>query len=475
MCFNLVDKRWIPVLHRDGRYERVGIQQALTESGHIRQIAASNPLDNVASLRFLQAVLLWSKGDLTDEDRALLNDDADGIPESWLKNLNEHKAKFNLLGDGERFYQDASLKDKDARPIADLLVEFPGADSVNHMRHVVHDGSYGFCPACCALGVLRLSVWAPANRFYPASVNPGSAAYAIIQKSNLLLMLVANLPESPSQVGQAPWSSNAAPDSPDTVARLAWRPRKLWLNVASKQDACANCGRSDTLVESLCNEGGWSTPMMDRSKKKFWDCDPHLLKEGEPISLPGLVANVAAHSSRFWREALRLRHLGTDRVAAIGPVVNKFVFHDATSVNLPNAAVPARVELSKDCSDNLRVLLKKVTPNSERQHPEIKAGLVRLTPDTESRIRATLNETDATVDDGKLLRETYQPAVQQVVASTTPGSPLRRRAAMINAQASLDKKIADLVRKANGASAEVEGDSPTKTKRRRKKTKGAKP
>jgi hypothetical protein len=80
MCFNLVDEQWIPVLRRDGRYERVGIQRALTESGHIRQIAASNPLDNVALLRFLLAVLLWCKGDLTDEDRALLNDDADGIP-----------------------------------------------------------------------------------------------------------------------------------------------------------------------------------------------------------------------------------------------------------------------------------------------------------------------------------------------------------------------------------------------------------
>jgi len=61
--FNLIDAPWIPILRRDGMVQRVGIRKALTEAGSIRQIAASNPMDNVALLRFLLAVLYWCKGD----------------------------------------------------------------------------------------------------------------------------------------------------------------------------------------------------------------------------------------------------------------------------------------------------------------------------------------------------------------------------------------------------------------------------
>jgi len=54
--FNLVTEPWVPVLWSNGQFERIGILQALTEAGRIRQIAASNPMDNVALLRSLLAV-----------------------------------------------------------------------------------------------------------------------------------------------------------------------------------------------------------------------------------------------------------------------------------------------------------------------------------------------------------------------------------------------------------------------------------
>jgi hypothetical protein len=549
MVFNLTTERWIPVLRANGRFERVGIRAALLEAGNIRQIAASNPMDNVALLRFLLAVLMWCKDDAKCAF-ATLSDRSMGIPENWLVKLGGHKAAFNLLGDGDRFYQNASLKDKEARPIADLLVEFPGADSVNHMRHVVH-GSYGFCPACCALGILRLSVWAPANRHYPASINPGTAAYAITEMKNLLLTLVANMPEATAQASQAPWLSNTSPDSPGAVANLTWRPRKLWLNVASVHGSCANCGLSGVLVASLCNEGGWPTPTTDGQKfaeaveaefkklgynakgkdqasisvkkivrsaplirmcrmgelqkaydaskaplaaapqtpetdeygiarmfheliakgddkaiksltlkatadeqnrlgdgnsktKKFWDDDPHLLRDGETISLPGLSSDVAAHSSKFWRDALRLRGAQTGKVVAIGPVVNKFTFQDAICVGLPNTTSQKRAKLSADCGDTLRNLLKRITPNPDRQHPEINSALVLLTPDTEAQILVMLNEPGATTDDTTTLHEIYEPLVEQIVASTVRGSPLRRREASKRARRELNSTLRKL-------------------------------
>ncbi|WP_428939784.1 type I-E CRISPR-associated protein Cse1/CasA [Fontivita pretiosa] len=461
--FNLVKDEWIPVLYCDGRFARVGMRTALSEAGKIRQIAASNPMDNVALLRFLLAVLLWCKGDLRDEDHKRL-EGGDGIPDEWLKELDTHKEKFNLLGEGERFYQDRSLKGKEPRPVADLLVEFPGEDSVNHMRHVVH-GTYGFCPACCALGILRLSVWAPANKYYPASVNPASAAYAVVQERNLLLTVLANLPAPPAQPEQAPWLIADPPASPGAVANLAWRPRKLWLDVAPDPGPCANCGVASVLVSGVCTERGWPTPTTAGRVKKYWADDPHLLKDGEPISLPGLGASAAAHASALWRHGLRLRGAAAGKVIAIGPVVNKFSFQDATSVYVPNACAQARATLTDDCRNKLRDLRKQITPNPDRQHPEIQVALILMTPDMESRILAALKNPNPTTDDGTFLTETYQPLVDQVVASTVCGSPLRRRAAMSAGQALLDKTIRQLVDKANPSSTPAGGTAPAKPER----------
>lgn len=568
MGYNLLGEPWIPVLYSDGRYERVGIVRALQDAGRIREIAASNPMDRVAVLRFLIAVLLWCKEDAKTA-LAALSEGSIGVPRVWLGKLTDHKTAFNLLGDEARFYQDASLKGSEPRPIADLLVEFPGADSVNHMRHIVH-GSYGFCPACCTMGILRLSVWAPANRYYPASVNPGSAAYAITECRSLLLTLGANLPEATGQASQAPWLADAPPDSPDAVAHLAWRPRKLWLNTAGEQGSCASCGVSGVLVESLSNEGGWPTPTTDGQKfakaveaefkalgyntkgkdeanktvkkavknaaliracrmdrlreacnassppcatgapspetdehaiarvfhalissgdtkaikaltgnangaeqsqlsegdtktKKFWVADPHLLREGEAISLPGLGADVAAHASRFWRDALRLRGERTGKVVAIGPVVNKFTFQDATSVPVPHTATMERAELTKACAEILRGtegkegpneddeaklrrrgVLRTVTPNPDRGHPEIRAALVLLTPDAEGRVRDQVGASDPAKDDAQFLRGVFEPLVDHVVASTARGSPLSRRAASTHARALLSERIRKL-------------------------------
>ncbi|MCZ7649507.1 MAG: type I-E CRISPR-associated protein Cse1/CasA [Planctomycetota bacterium] len=571
--YNLIDEPWIPVLWRDGHAERVGIGSALTNAGKIRQIAASNPMDNVSLLRFLLAVQQWCKPDTKTELEKPANTGLQGIPQDWLGNLSLHKDAFALLGDGQRFYQDISLQNKERRPIADLFVEFPGADSVNHMRHVVHDGSYGFCPACCALGILRFSVWASANRFYPASVNPGSAAYAMIEEKNLLQTLRANLPrtQAASAPPQAPWLLTAPPTAPDDVARLAWRPRKLWLNVGDRPGSCAYCGSNGLLIESLQNEGGWSTPATDgqqlgkdvlaefqkiniayKSKKsaerkladkvvkvaqlirkcrmaalgaadsqatgapnpetdeqkiarvfhqlfaagdqesikelikkvakeeaphlsesdmqvkKFWDEDPHLLKDAEALGLPDLNADAGIQASRFWRDALRLRGQRQGKVTAIGPVVNKFTFQDATSVSVPDEATNQRVERSANIRNGLSGLVKYTTPNRDRQHPEIHAATVLATPDAETRVQATLISKS---DDEVLLCEIYEPVVGQIVGSTAKGSPLRRRAAKQHALALLSKNINEIVDKANQPAGAAEGDAqekPAKTKRGRK-------
>jgi len=84
--YNLLEEAWIPVLWADGKYSRVGIQEALAQAGRIRQVAASNPMDQVAILRFLLALVYWCKGSPPDERSAT---SGESLPASWFSKLGE--------------------------------------------------------------------------------------------------------------------------------------------------------------------------------------------------------------------------------------------------------------------------------------------------------------------------------------------------------------------------------------------------
>ena len=86
MTFNLLTEPWIPMLWCNGRAERVGIREALTRAGEIRQVASSNPLDNVALVPLLLAVLQWCKSTFGGTEHSQLHS-APGVPERWLEKL----------------------------------------------------------------------------------------------------------------------------------------------------------------------------------------------------------------------------------------------------------------------------------------------------------------------------------------------------------------------------------------------------
>ena len=101
MNFNLLDEKWIPVLQHDGRWDRVSIRTALIQAARIRQIAASNPMDHVALLRFLLAVLYWCRGNPpTDRDG---NKD-DPFPPTGSRNSKPTGIASTFLEKDKRFY-----------------------------------------------------------------------------------------------------------------------------------------------------------------------------------------------------------------------------------------------------------------------------------------------------------------------------------------------------------------------------------
>jgi hypothetical protein len=95
VSYNLLEEKWIPVLYCDGNWDRIGIRKALEDACRIRQIAASNPMDRVAILRFLLALLYWCKGNPPDNLEAT---SGDSFPADCFSKLDDNKDCFNLLG-----------------------------------------------------------------------------------------------------------------------------------------------------------------------------------------------------------------------------------------------------------------------------------------------------------------------------------------------------------------------------------------
>ena len=84
----------------NGKFARLGIKEAFIQAHRIRQIATSSPLDRLAILRFLLALLYWCRGNPPDQVTDPL---PNSFPENWFSKLHTSLASFNLLGDEKRF------------------------------------------------------------------------------------------------------------------------------------------------------------------------------------------------------------------------------------------------------------------------------------------------------------------------------------------------------------------------------------
>jgi hypothetical protein len=459
VTYNLLEKEWIPVLWSDGEFRRVGIKDALTQAGGIRQIAASNPMDNVALLRFLLAVLQWCKPDVSKEEIAQLlrSETAKGVPDAWLGKLDDNKARFDLLGDAAGFYQDpealgeveqrtrnakrADAQETGLRPATDLMQELPSGTNIAHFRHT-RDDRDALCPACCAVGLVRLSAFASASAHgakqqKPAGINGATPVYGIPMGACLLDTLRINLPlRVPS--GDSPWWEDPSrPAKADLIGALrafTWQPRRVWLErpkAGHDKGVCSACGECYELVRRIVFLPGWKRPF----DEKPWPYDPHLLtvctsarrQSKQPkvdlVKFPSASrpANARAESwrrlhaeswRRLYRGAIQRGASSEDRAAVLaiacsGTAANQAVYKDAISdrcrlptcgANGEQAGATALREL-----DNLDVLdprwilssalqrdaskSPKALPRNANNRPEIKAALADTAVGTEHALR----------------------------------------------------------------------------------------
>jgi len=438
MCFNLLDKPWIPVLRRNGAPDRVGMRRVLAEAAEIRGVHAAGPLDTVALYRFLLAVLQWCKPGPSPRELGTVRE-AEGFPASWLKALKEHRNRFALLGQKYGFYQDPGASHRASRPATDLLQELPSGTNVAHFRHS-RDARDGLCPACCALGVIRLSAFAthsahpPYPGGKPSGINGGTPVYALPLGQTLLQTLLLNWPMPTRNEDRPAWVSDEALDA-DKIGCLAaftWRPRRVWLE-RPKADAaterCAHCASEDRLIHRVAFLPGWKRPF----GKNSWPEDPHLLlhieepksarakTKAQPISLPR-PSNPLDWHARSWRRVYRalLQPFVTDlvkeplaqhthlrncvakahashavTVACFGPAANQALYQDAALLEWP---VPVAGLTDKRAQEAIRELdwlngvhlpgvLRTALPRNAGKRPEIRAALAAATVQAENRLR----------------------------------------------------------------------------------------
>ncbi len=290
-AFNLLDAPWLPVLFTDGTCRRLGIIETLTSAHRIRDIATSSPLDRVSILRFLLALLYWSRGGPPALQPGTLES-------RWFDKLREHEDRFALLGDETRFYQTRTSR---LRPVTDLIHEIPTANNFAHFMHVV-DGQVGLCLACCAMGLLRLPLFAVSGTGgVLAGINGVPPFYVLVEGPSLLATLHLNWKPC-EDLGNPSWEKPLygcqTGERVPLLEGLTALARRVWLGAPVENDmVCVRCGTNELPVLAECGFEG-----ADRYAAGGW-IDPHVLysrDKGKAIRPPNPLPSGKFVSSRPW-------------------------------------------------------------------------------------------------------------------------------------------------------------------------------
>ncbi len=431
MTYNLLEKQWIPVLWTDGNVSRVGIREALTQAGSIRQIAASNPMDRVAIFRFLLALLYWCRGDPpTTTDTA----PEESFPIDWFSKLDTNRECFNLLGGGKRFYQYREQGDR-LLTVNYLIHEIPSGTNFNHFRHSI-DGTKGLCPACCALGLLRLPMFATqGGQGKSPGINAKPPIYAIPVGETLAETLRLSWRQV-SNLGTPAWEK---PDLPlpgvgevPLLTGLTWLPRRVWLDEPQKSlTHCISCGRLDNVILSSVFAGKGSAKT-DDGTKRVWR-DPHVIykpaKNGETSLHWADVIGSADAGAGQWSKIMAglLQNPQTERTRAwiVGFSSDQNKYFEASELFLPWPGSFVSIdELSQwqQSNNNLSRKLMQLDEKRSRNHIDIASVLAAIRPHVESRVFAKAEELlsgDNTA--WERAASEYRPMMQIISRSLAPG------------------------------------------------------
>lgn len=430
MNYNLLEEEWIPVLYHDGRWERVGIRKALGDAHRIRQIAASNPMDRVAILRFLLAVLYWCRGSPTYETRQELGVQ---FPVDWFSKLDENKDCFNLLGEGKRFYQDSTAQRN--RPATDLIQEIPTGNNFWHFRHST-DEKDGLCPACCAMGLLRLPLFSVSGLpNLKSGINGAPPVYVVPYGTCLADTLKANWNPKGQQLGVPAWvKPDIRPPEDDDVPLLSGMTllaRRVWLHDPETSGICVNCGTKTTALVLTCE---FQTAGEQRNDR--WN-DPHVVyldkTPRKAVRAPDLTAAGKFRLDRPWA-GLVARFAETGKFGSedkpMSLLVVGFATYQAKNIDVWERSIdlPAKQSMQGELSSTTEMWQKEawwVEKRIERIcRSEVEGKVVTSStrPHVEHRVSAEAGRLmTGSEEDWQTAAEEYQPFMSKIARSLSPG------------------------------------------------------
>ncbi len=434
MDYNLLDEKWIPVLYRDGRWERVGIRKAIKDAAQIRQIAASNPMDRVATLRFLLGLLYWCKGNPPNDANT---DIGESLPLDWLSRLNDKAPCFNLLGQGQRFYQDRGARR--SRAATDLLQEVPTGNNFWHFRHST-DEKDGLCLACCAIGLLRLPLFSVSGLpNLKAGINGTPPVYVVPWGPSLLKTLLANWRLDPA-LGEPAWVKQYAPANPGEnvplLAGLTMLSRRVWLHDPEPDGTCIACGSQKISIVRTCEfqtAGKQETDLWGDPHVVYLDKTPRKAAKASDLSAagkfkmdrpwPDLLARMV-ESGFFGSEdkarSFLLVGFATDQAKNIDVWERTVVVRSGASVRKTSAAILSQWQ--KEGSRLARKLRPPSEKKSSRKYVEISASLASIRPHVEGRVAERMDELLTNADSAwERAAQEYHRMTEVVAKSISPG------------------------------------------------------
>jgi hypothetical protein len=250
--YNLLEENWIPVLRKDGRNSRVGIKEALTQAGEIRQIALASPLDFFAVHRFMLTLLYWKAtlaGGVPQLREMLMKDQA--VPSVVLDGIDTEAHSFDLFDPKSPFLQDPSVRaEKDDKPksAGSLFAELATGTNIAHFHHG-DDVNLRLCRPCTVLGMLRVVPWTQSGgQGLSPSIHNALPIMALATGDSLAVTLGLNLASLNAEEGKPQWSGHFKPTDPRRpipyLEALTWNPRLIRLP-PPQLGRCWYCGQKD--------------------------------------------------------------------------------------------------------------------------------------------------------------------------------------------------------------------------------------
>jgi len=244
--YNILWEQWLFMVFKDSSTKRLSMIDALCR-GKSAHLAYCNPMDRIAVLRFLLAVMYWCWKETGEPIHR------DGIPQAWVKYLESSANYFEFMGDGKRLMQKIGLTR--LRPVSELIHEIPTGNNFWHFNHV-RDYTVGICTHCLVSSTLRLPLFFVSGRpNLKSGINGSPPIYAVRWGKNLWDTIYLNWkPREPlgNPIWVEPYRFNPEDDVP-LLSGMTVPARLLHIDDPIPcNKSCSVCGEQPGYLHYTC-------------------------------------------------------------------------------------------------------------------------------------------------------------------------------------------------------------------------------